>query len=319
MKYFPFLRGKQHEILALSSLVSEITATDSIVPILEPVNWNSTTTNALNRFKEQSMNFLFICNPRHGDLCTDQDFLCSYISDLEMMDHICWVPTIYLYESTTQSDLTKFLRMFNKTLPVAFVYYGRPHDSGALAAIRDANVVHHVFLSGRIDTAYLQTVPIEYHVQLADRFRRQPRNADYPDRELFTDMNTTVGNETNVNFGDFSIVGDHFTTGGGAAHAVALHHIHFDSDSNNLMIHHFKSDRRDSAVDTPGKTHEALSYLVNSLNHLRPNDTQACAEYRELFDTENFRGLGYMKRLAVKHHLETILQPEGLEKQANKT
>ena len=35
MKYFPFLRGKQHEILALSSLVSEITATDSIVPILE--------------------------------------------------------------------------------------------------------------------------------------------------------------------------------------------------------------------------------------------------------------------------------------------
>ena len=78
------------------------------------------------------------------------------------------------------------------------------------------------------------------------------------------------------------------------------------------MISHFISDRRMTPVDREGKTIEALTHLVNSLDELNPNDTQTCDEYRKLLDDKHASDLGTMKGLAIKHHLETILSPNGL-------
>jgi hypothetical protein len=140
-----------------------------------------------------------------------------------------------------------------------------------------------------------------------DRFQRQERNADYPERELFTDWNTVGGNPNRLDFGDFSIVGNYYTDEGGPAYAVALHHIHFQNESGPLDISHFISDRVDTTADTPGKTIEALTKLVDALSGLLPNDTEACAEYTEMAESGISRGLGYMKKLAIKHHLEVML------------
>ena len=46
---------------------------------------------------------------------------------------------------------------------------------------------------------------------------------------------------------------------------------------------------------------------MEALDTLQPNDTQACEEYRQMHLDEQSRGLGYMKRLAIKHHLEIML------------
>jgi hypothetical protein len=143
---------------------------------------------------------------------------------------------------------------------------------------------------------------------ISDRFHRQPRNADYPDREFFTDMNTAEGNPERLDFGDFSIVGDFYKDDGGPAHAVAIHHIHYrEEDAGPLDISHFISDRTDSPVDPSGKTIEAVSNLVNALDDLFPNETNTCAEYREMATTGVWHGLGYLKKLGIKHHLEVLL------------
>ena len=312
MKYFPLLRGKQNEVMTLRRLANEISSSNAIVPILEPVNWNSTTQIGIRRFIETSMNFLLICNPKWGVFRDNSRRLSKEIDEIGLMNHQFWVPAMYVDEMTRQTSISNFRRKFNSQFPIAFIYYGRPNNESTLREIEDANVAHHVFVTDRVDCAYIRSISNKEQVLLRDRFCRQPRNADYPEIEFFTDMNTRDGNSKNVNFGDFSIVGDDFQEHGGPAHAVALHHIHFDANSNNLMVRHFISDRRKAAVDTAGKTIEALGHLINILDDLHPNDTQACDEYRKLFGNKHFSGLGYMKGLAIRQHFETILNPNGL-------
>ena len=198
--------------------------------------------------------------------------------------------------------------------PLALVYYGRPQRSRVRSGINaaGANIQHHVFMPGRVENDYIQSIPDNQRVLIVDPFRRQLRNADYPAREFFTDQNTVAGNQDDVDFGDFSIVGDHYTETGGPAHAVALHHIHFAENSRSLEISHFISDRTATTADTPGKIIEAVTNLTEALDSLQPNDTRACDEYHTMSEDQQSSGLGYMKRLAIMHHLQVILHDAGL-------
>lgn len=89
---------------------------------------------------------------------------------------------------------------------------------------------------------------------------------------------------------------------------VTVHHVHFSGrHPGPLDISHFISDRTETTADTPGKIIEAVQKLVAALNHLRPANTDACDEYREMAEAGVSRGLGYLKRLAIQHHLELML------------
>ena len=311
MRYFPLLRGKQNEIIALRDLARDIAENGSVIPILEAVNDNSTTHNSIGRFMGESMPFLFICNPIYGTFANDPDRLVTAIIGRDLIDYDNWIPALYIREATSLQELDTFTETYVDHRR-ALIYYGRPRGSAVRSRIEDAGVDYHVFIRGRVENGYIDSIPTQHRVLIEDSFHRRQRNADYPDREFFTDQNTDEGNKDDVSFGDFSIVGDYYRDTGGPAHAVALHHIHFGEYSHSLDIQHFISDRVESAVDTPGKTIEAVAHLVEALDSLQPNDTMACREYRAIARDQTAPGLGYMKRLAIRHHLEVILGPGGL-------
>ena len=312
MNYFPFLRGKQNELIATRDLAPLIVEDGRVIPIIEPVNANTTTRISIGHFVEISMPFLFICNPIHGEFSYNSGRLARDLIDETLTGYDNWTPSLYVHGRTTAQVLEGFVRRYGGDYPLALIYYGYPQGSAARAVIGNNLFRWHVIMDGRVETEYVQSLKPDSCVRIFDRFVRQPRNADYPTREFFTDLNTIEGNSDRSHFGDFSIVGDYFTTTGGAAHAVALHHIHFAEHSRDLHISHFISDRTETSADTPGKIIEAVSHLVDALDTLRPNDTQACQKYREMEQNQQARGLGYMKRLAIKHHLETMLG-NGLE------
>lgn len=312
MKYFPFFRGKQNELLALRDLAAKIVTHGRVIPILEPVNQNSTTQKSIEVFMEKSMSFLFICNPIHGNHSNNFKELNEMIVNLGLFDYDHWIPTLYVKANTALSELDTFIKKYSNC-KLALIYYGLPQDSTVRSRICDANIVHHVFVNGRIEKSYLKSIPVDNQIKVVDPFHRQTRNADYPTVEFFTDLNTISGNPNKMNFGDFSIVGNYYTEGGGAAHAVALHHVHFAKNSRTLMISHFISDRKKTPVDTTGKIIEAVNHLVKALVNLHPNDNNACEEYRQMRKSQQSSSLGYMKRLAIKHHLEVILHKDGLQ------
>lgn len=310
MKYFPMFRGKQNELLAVKDLAANIVRNGNVIPILEPVNANSTTKRSIDSFVNDTMQFLLICNPIRGNFVGNREELFAEVITQDVIAYGDWLPAWYLDEATSLQAFTWFVRKFPDR-PLALIYRGKPNQS-VCTSIKAADIQYHVFLDGRVERNYIKSILKRKRVILGDFFHRQVRNAQYPPLEFFTDLNTANGNPSDENFGDFSIVGDHFTSTGGPAHAVALHHIHFRGQSHALWISHFKSDRIHAAVDTPGKTIEAINNLVKGLRTCKPNNTSACDEYRELSRSQRFPGLGYMKRLAIKHHLEVALSKKGL-------
>lgn len=75
-----------------------------------------------------------------------------------------------------------------------------------------------------------------------------------------------------------------------------------------MFIYHFKSLRSDTPADPAGKFAEALSSLVETLD--RPGskvlETEAVREFRALHARGHFPGLGYVKKLSMQHHIETM-------------
>jgi hypothetical protein len=303
--YVPFFRGKQNELMALRDLAERIAERGNVIPLIEPIKANPTTRISLDRYIDVSMPFMYICNPSYGDFVNQPEALFTELTEQMLMEYDNWTPVLQVRMESTGNELSSFLDRYEQR-EVAVLYQGLPSNRTARSLLSNEGITRHVFLAGRVPSDYIDSIDMSRQVLISDPFNRQ-KNADYPPREFFTNMNTLPGNPSRVDFGDFSIAGNAFAESGGPAYAVALHHIHFEGSSGPLYVSHFISDRTDTSADPGGKTQEALEKLVAALDELSPNNTSACDEYREIAEAQVFRGLGYMKKLAIKHHLEVLL------------
>jgi hypothetical protein len=110
-------------------------------------------------------------------------------------------------------------------------------------------------------------------------------------------------------FGDFLIVGDDYSETGGPAYAVAIHLTFIDGDKDNAMyIYHFLSNRQSTPKDPAGKFAEALEKMIRKLNATGSKifPSEAVREFRQLHARGHFPGLGYLKKLSMQHHIETL-------------
>jgi hypothetical protein len=136
-------------------------------------------------------------------------------------------------------------------------------------------------------------------------------NREYPDVEFFSDLHATYSDEGMDGFGDFLIVGNEYSETGGPAYAVAIHLTFIDSNKDNEMhIYHFKSLRQDDPKDPAGKFAEALEKLVDAVqkDNTQISKTSAVEEFLRLHQKGHFPGLGYVKKLSMKHHIETLAE-----------
>ena len=65
--YFPYLRGRQNELLCLRELLEVDRLYSTIIPIIEPVRCNSTFFTTLKKFIEADRKIIIIKNPK--DIC----------------------------------------------------------------------------------------------------------------------------------------------------------------------------------------------------------------------------------------------------------
>lgn len=127
--------------------------------------------------------------------------------------------------------------------------------------------------------------------------------------EEFSDLHVTYDDLGMNGFGDFLIVGDVYSEGGGPAYAVAIHLTFIDPDKDDVMyIYHFVSDTKDTPTDPAGKFGQALAKLIKTLDSGTSKllETEAIKEFRGLHEKGHFPGLGYVKKLSMKHHIETL-------------
>ena len=64
--YFPYLRGRQNELLCLRELLNAGKLSSKVIPIIEPVRFSSTFFSTLTKFIEMDHKVIVIRNPKVG-------------------------------------------------------------------------------------------------------------------------------------------------------------------------------------------------------------------------------------------------------------
>lgn len=306
MPYYPYFRGKQFELKAIQEK-AQLIADAGFTPIIEPVKESlSALERAFEALSGVGAKAIVVINPAHGKLRDDS----SPILDLLHSKYLVggFLPGILLRDSLSSNTLTTLLDNVG-TLDLAFIHAGSYDASAVAAEIKARNLKAIDFFdqktAGPLNLRRFEPNP---RILLKDGLT-QTKNSLYPKMEQFSDLHVTYRERGFDGYGDFSIVGDNYSETGGPAWAVAIHLTFVDPNNQNEMyVYHFKSDSNDSPADPANKFSEALTKLIAEVNSPRTKVLQSSAvsEFRDLHRRKHFPGLGYVKKLSMIHHLETL-------------
>lgn len=305
--YHPYFRGKQFELITVRETAPLLASAD-FVPIIEPVKESlGGLERALQSVCEANGGAVVIVNPHHGDHSADGKSISgmlqnSYSEKPEIAAGVLLKREMDVRDALECCDA-------HEAHNLALIHAGFTDAQGLANALgKEMKNMRHIFVEPTCGKLYRRHFAGAKRILLRDGFQRR-RNRDYPPVELFSDLHVTYPEEGMVGFGDFLIVGDDFNEGGGPAYAVAIHLTFIDPTKDNAMyIYHFISESRDTPTDPAGKFGEALNEMMATLR--RPNNhifaSTAVAEFRDLHRRGHFPGLGYVKKLSMKHHIETL-------------
>lgn len=308
MIYFPYFRGKQYELITIRETAPTLSAS-GFIPIVEPVKSQLSGLNkTIDAILEEGAGIIVIINPRIGDFSDYNTELLNLINEKHSEDKQVTVGVL-LDETTTLEQASALINAF-EGYSIALVHSGFSQSKALAAKITgNAEIACSVFEDGKSGKMYQKHFAYQPNrVLLRNGFEKR-RNADHPDVEVFSDLHLTYGLEGMTGFADFLMVGDDYQESGGPAYTVAIHLTYINADDDDIMyIRHFKSDRQDTPTDPAGKFAEALAKLILHLGSTDSHyyETTAISEFRQLHKKGHYPGLGYVKKLAMKHHIETF-------------
>jgi hypothetical protein len=302
--YFPVLRGKQYELLALREMAESITTKNKLRPIVEPLTAQA-TTNALDVFTEKAMPFCLIVNPREGALAP-QSLRTVYQQVVEpyLEQDDIFVPTLYVDTTSTSSDIASFTQLYSGER--AFFVLSEP-SAAVTSAMVSAEPKYAIFLSKGSTLGTRSKFPHSSRVEITEPFVRLDRNKDYKDDEFFSEEHLRVPNAEFQHFGDYSVIG-RLLSAGGPAYCVAIHMVYVkDPNSPSLWIKHYKSDNNLTTANPGGKFIEAVGKLAGEWPTLGPiNQTAASKKFIDYASSGEYPGLGKVKQISIMHHLQMM-------------
>ena len=305
--YHPYFRGKQFELIAIRE-TAELLAQANFSPIIEPVK---ETLNGLDRtlkaICDANGTAVVIVNPFHGDHAADGDGITALLKE-SFHDKGAITAGILLRDDMSPDEAIACYERHKAHHPT-FVHAGFTEPKALVEKLGDKfQDTQHVFFEAHCGKLYRKHLQGSKRILLRDGFRRR-RNADHPLVEEFSDLHITYSEEGMNGFGDFLIVGDDYTEGGGPAYAVAIHLTFIDPDKDDVMyLYHFVSTTKDTPTDPAGKFGQAIGKLVIKLDagDSKLFESSAIKEFRDLHAKGHFPGLGLVKKLSMKHHIETL-------------
>lgn len=302
--YFPYLRGRQYELIALRDLLDNNRLSKNVIPIIEPVKLTSTLINTLEKFKTTNTSCALILNPAVGS------FSKEYSSE-EKVDLVNRLNSVLdnnesLYYTSLINDGYQPIDNFyqNDMGDNRIIICKKPDDLQIYNKLYTSSDITYNLIS---DNSRLRRGILENRVKLGDNFSKLPRNIDYAkiSDEFYSDDHIVYQDDGYIGFSDYSVVGDNYAEAGFAPYAVAIHIVYFDKE-DNLRIRHFVSDSNLDPSNPAGKFKEALSKMMDEVNNKTIDRTLAVEEFEKLFNLKSYPGLGTVKKLSIMHHIELV-------------
>src|SRR5690606_1221024 len=282
--YFPYLRGKQFELIALRELaMSKTLDGNKVIPIVEPVKRGlKSIQTALRILHPVDVKVQLVVNPQVGELVGKTADIIAFIDDqiAHGVDNI--IPTFLIH---SDNDFT--------LLQDVVAHKGYDTSGYALVHVTPIRRVDELSQYAR-ETAFLfNTIHINHvfairrkfndRAILGDYFRKQRVNADYANDidETFSSDYFFFQNEGFVAFSDFQAIGEGWIEGGMLPKAVVIHLTYKDPGQDEIRIHHFVSDTNDDTLDIAGKFYQAVTKLVDFADQ-RTLHSSAISTFRDL-------------------------------------
>lgn len=300
--YYPFLRARQFELIALRELATEEATQGVIIPILEPVKETHNNLNLAHKvFQEKGQSAYLVVNPKFGELAGDSQF---YIEYLATLNYEVFLPAFhyrnnaeYINQSIEQFGLTNCMLICENDIE---------GDDTNFKSIAELDAVSLITVNdpgrNRSLNRYIRGLQKGF-IRLDDLFEKKDRNSDFLDitEHRFSEEHIHYSTEGFEGFSDYTVLASEYVEGGSTPRAVVIH-LTYLNIQNEIWIRHFTSETNDSIANVQGKFAEAAAKAVN---YCRQNSlsNSAINELETYFDTEHYPGLGTVKKLSIKNHL----------------
>lgn len=302
--YFPYLRGRQFELIALRELVENSLLSDKIIPIVEPVKVSATLIKTLRVFQSDNKNVAFVRNPQVGNFITElnKDKNAHIKKELKELTKLDSIFNVFFLTPSSGKKIEKLAERGESISDIITVC----DDEDSIPIFEDIVSLGIPKYNLIPDESAFRRRIRHNRVMMEDKFKKQNRNTDYAEveDEPFSSDHLYYIDDGYVGFSDYSIIGEEYNETGFAPYAVAIHIVYFDKKFN-LRIKHFVSDTNDDITDPAGKFAEAVEKLVE-WNETEKLNTFGINMLTQMHENETYPGLGTVKKLSLMHHIELM-------------
>lgn len=307
--YYPLLRGKQFELKALREFSKETEDKSRIIPIIEPVRSDFKLLNvAIEEIMANQMKFALILNPQNGDFkhatikfnfLNDNQKLISNLSN--------WIPAFYY-----NRDLINFINSIEniKIKNGLIILDNIDEDDLDLWNLLKTGCFTHIVVKTNSSVPRRLFKKLSETgcnlIRLDDSFKQRNRNADYLNSidEFFSESPFYFNFDHFKGFSDYTVLSSEFSEGGSLPYVLAIH-LTYKKDEDRIFVHHFLSDSNITNLNIREKFKEAADKVAPFFN--AKFKTKAISELiAKANSPQGYPGLGYLKKLSIKNHLELI-------------
>lgn len=314
--YFPYLRGRQNEMLCIRELLESGNLSEKVIPVIEPVRFTSTFFSTIRAFEDRERQIIVIRNPKVGSFEKEfrevpekiakeedegkkqnlQQTLAEYRT---LLNSSCIIDAYICDDEVVEKILTgelnaKEIVLINQRKEDCSYY----EDYGEKLLAKYTFIPRNEEFEDEVNGA---TVAFE------DGFNKAKRNLDYihnPD-ELFSANHLVYKKRGYEGFSDYSIVGKAFEESGFAPTALAIHIMYF-GHKDKLWVHHFVSNSNENYNNPAQKFAEAMDKLVDWEEYAQLPKTKGLLSLVDCYMSGKFPGLGMIKRYSLMHHIQMI-------------
>lgn len=311
--YYPYLRAKQYELKALREFSAEHKGQNSIMPIIEPVKQQPNALNiAIEEMLANGLKFVLILNPNDGDFRHSTVHFDAWLQNENLMGNKNgWIPA-FLYSKRNADDILPIIDEHNlEDTMIIFRTCMDIDDEKAWHIINHPSTRYIVNSFGATVSRRLRNQLKDAGkeiIRLDDCFNSKIRNADYAleTDEFFSDEPFFYKTEEKLDgYSDYTTLPSEYIEGGMLPYALVIH-LSYKKNEEQIYVHHFVSDSNETNSDIRGKFREAAKKVEPFYKD--KIQTEAVKEIiKKADEPDGYPGLGYLKKLSVKNHLELIL------------
>lgn len=304
--YFPLLRGKQFELVALKEFAETNPGNPWICPIIEPVR---VLPDALIRtagfLSGNSIRYAVVLNPENGDYAVDTNRfeIPAFLQKFEGLN-IAPIPAFFadgksaeVKSAIEELDLQSVMVIYENVLDI---------ENEADGALCNHPAVSYIVSAGTDSRGTLRFLMRtgKHVVCLDDNFIVRKPNSAYrvTDEDPFTEEPFYYKDANFYGFSDYCVLPKAFVEGGITPTAVAIH-MTYRKREDAIWVRHFVSSvELDKDNDIHKKYESAMDKVCDFYK-----DTPLTAAAQLLINKRNkYPGLGVLKKFTMLNHMQLI-------------